>query len=105
MKATDWIGWAAGLVLLITVGWQVYTQWQSGKSAGLSRWLFVGQMTASIGFVIYSWLVENWVFVVTNAFMLITACIGQFLFLRSKAEAHKSPNARTNFAAANGQGK
>ena len=92
MEAADWIGWAAGFVLLITVGWQVFTQWQSGKSSGLSRWLFVGQMAASVGFVIYSWLVANWVFVVTNAFMLLTACIGQILFLRSKANTAAKPH-------------
>lgn len=92
MESADWIGWAAGLILLITVSWQVFTQWQSGKSSGLSRWLFVGQMAASVGFVIYSWLVANWVFVVTNAFMLLTACIGQILFLRSKANAAHKPD-------------
>jgi hypothetical protein len=27
---------------------------------------FTGQITASIGFVVYSWLLRNWVFVVTN---------------------------------------
>lgn len=85
MELADVIGWTAGVVLLITIGRQVYTQWKSGKSAGVSKWLFVGQMAASIGFVIYSLMLENWVFVVTNAFMLITALIGQILFLRSKA--------------------
>ena len=73
------------MVLLTTIGRQVYTQWKSGKSAGVSKWLFIGQMAASTGFIIYSLMLKNWVFVVTNIFMLFTACIGQILFLRSKA--------------------
>ncbi len=85
MELADVIGWAASVVLLTTIGRQVYTQWKSGKSAGVSKWLFVGQMAASTGFIIYSLMLKNWVFVVTNIFMLLTACIGQFLFLRSKA--------------------
>jgi MtN3 and saliva related transmembrane protein len=87
MEFADAIGWTASAVLLTTIGRQVYTQWKSGKSAGVSKWLFVGQMAASIGFVVYSFMLENWVFVVTNVFMLITACIGQILFLRSKTNA------------------
>jgi MtN3 and saliva related transmembrane protein len=99
MEVSDVIGWAAGVILLLTVGRQVYTQWKSGKSAGVSKWLFVGQIAASTGFVIYSLMLENWVFVVTNAFMLITAIIGQVLFLRSKANA---PSGANTAAAAEG---
>jgi MtN3 and saliva related transmembrane protein len=99
MEVSDVIGWAAGVILLFTVGRQVYTQWKSGKSAGVSKWLFVGQIAASTGFVIYSLMLENWVFVVTNAFMLVTAIIGQVLFLRSKATA---PSGEKTPAAAEG---
>ena len=60
---TELIGWFAAIVLLSTIGRQVYTQWRDGISKGLSRWLFIGQMTASIAFIIYSWLLGNWVFV------------------------------------------
>jgi MtN3 and saliva related transmembrane protein len=92
MEVSDVIGWAAGVILLVTVGRQVYTQWKSGKSSGVSKWLFVGQIAASTGFVIYSLMLKNWVFVVTNAFMLVTAIIGQILFLRSKANAASGAN-------------
>jgi uncharacterized protein with PQ loop repeat len=53
---TELIGWAAATVLLATIGRQVYSQWRSRSSQGASKWLFVGQITASIGFVVYSWL-------------------------------------------------
>ena len=81
---TDLIGWLAGAVLLATLGRQVYTQWQTRSWQGVSKWLFAGQSAASIGFVIYSWLLENWVFVVTNALILVTALLGQGLFLWNK---------------------
>jgi MtN3 and saliva related transmembrane protein len=90
MEWVDAIGWTASVVLLTTIGRQVDTQWKSGKSAGVSKWLFVGQMAASTGFIIYSLMLKNWVFVVTNIFMLVTACIGQFLYLRSKANPSAS---------------
>ena len=70
-------------MLLITIGRQVLAQWRSGTTQGLSRWLFIGQLAASTGFIIYSWLLRNWVFVVTNVLMLATAAIGQWIFLRN----------------------
>ena len=78
------IGWFAATVLLLTLGRQVYTQWRERQTKGLSRWLFVGQLTASTAFLVYSWLVENWVFVVTNALLLVTAGLGEWIFLRNR---------------------
>ena len=80
---TEVIGWCSAAVLLITIGRQVYTQWRARSTQGLSRWLFVGQLAASSGFVVYSWLVENWVFVATNILMLATAALGQWIYLRN----------------------
>ena len=81
---TELIGWFAAAVLLTTIGRQVYSEWRDGRSVGLSRWLFIGQMTASVGFIVYSWLLRNWVFVVTNALMLITAALGQLIYLANR---------------------
>ncbi len=89
---TEAIGWFAAAVLLATIGRQVYTQWREGSARGLSRWLFVGQITASIAFVVYSWLLANWVFVVTNLLMLVTAALGQWVYLRNK-NRRRSPAA------------
>lgn len=87
---TESIGWMAAVILLATVGRQVYTQWRTRSTRGLSRWLFLGQLAASAGFVVYSVLVENWIFVATNAFMLATAALGQWIYLRNRAiEAHR----------------
>ncbi len=81
---TDLIGWCSTAILVITVGRQAYTQWKEGSTAGMSRWLFIGQFAASLGFVVYSYLLDNIVFVVSNVFLLAIASIGQWLYLRNK---------------------
>ena len=88
----DLLGWAGAIILLLTVGRQVYTQWKAKSDQGVSRWLFIGQISASIVFVAYSWLLENWVFLATNLSMLLTAIAGQIIYLRNKAKSRSSPN-------------
>jgi MtN3 and saliva related transmembrane protein len=78
------LGWFSSFVLVLTVGKQVYKQWQEGSSEGVSKWLFVGQMTASTGFTIYSLLVKNWVFVATNALMLVNGLLGYLIVMRHR---------------------
>jgi len=84
---TELIGWLAAAILLATVGRQVYAQWRSGSVEGVSKWLFIGQIAASTAFIVYSWLVDNWVFVSTNTLMLITAITGQLIYLRNRRHA------------------
>src|SRR5450631_2081397 len=48
---TQDIGWAGTAVLRATMCRQVYSQWKSKATAGVSRWLFIGQTGASIEFV------------------------------------------------------
>ena len=81
---TDAIGWVSSAILLVTIGRQVLKQWREGTSEGVSTWLFVGQMAASIGFTIYSVLVRNWVFVVTNALMVVNGLLGYFITVRNR---------------------
>ena len=87
MQATEFIGWTSSLVLLLTIGRQVYTQWKTESTAGVSHWLFIGQVTASIGYTVYSWILHNWVFVSSNVALLITAVIGQYIYLRNQRRA------------------
>lgn len=84
MNATEIVGWASSLILILTIGKQVYKQWQEGSSEGVSKWLFIGQMGASLGFTIYSWLVGNMVFVVTNSVMLLNALVGFAIVLHHR---------------------
>lgn len=93
---TELIGWVSSFVLVLTIAKQVLKQWRSGSSEGVSKWLFVGQVAASLGFTTYSWLVHNWVFVVTNGLMLVNALLGLAIVLRhrrqgARAEAGRRP--------------
>ncbi len=78
------IGWSSSLILLLTIVKQIYKQWQEESSEGVSKWLFIGQVAASTGFTIYSWMVKNWVFVVTNFLMLISAFVGLGIVLHHR---------------------
>ena len=86
------LGWFSSVVLLLTIGKQVHKQWREGASHGVSKWLFVGQATASAGFLCYSWLVRNWVFVVTNAVMLASALVGLAIVLHHRRTARDGQN-------------
>jgi uncharacterized protein with PQ loop repeat len=70
------IGWISSLILILTLSKQVYKQWKEGSSEGVSKWLFIGQISASAGFAVYSWLLHNWVFVITNIVALLSAFVG-----------------------------
>ena len=74
--ATEAIGWASAGVLLATICRQVWTQWRTRSVAGVSRWLFAGQLAASAGFLVYSVLLANWVFTATNTLMVAAALTG-----------------------------
>ena len=76
MASVDLLGWAATLVLIATLWRQIWKQWRAEHAEGVSGWLFIGQMTASILFILYSVLLQSWVFVVTNSLILITAIAG-----------------------------
>lgn len=81
---TEAIGWGSSIVLLATILQQLSKQWQEGSARGVSKWLFVGQALASLGFTIYSALLRNWVFTVTNGLMLISALLGMAITFHFK---------------------
>lgn len=81
----DVIGWLASAVLLATLVRQILATARDPDAKGVSRWLFVGQCVASLGFVVYSVMVENPVFVATNAAILVTAVVGQWVVARRKS--------------------
>jgi MtN3 and saliva related transmembrane protein len=82
----EFLGWASSVILLFTLVRQVYKQWKEGTGEGVSKWLFAGQVLSSIGFTIYSYMVGNWVFTVTNAALLVNNFVGLGLtfYLRRK---------------------
>lgn len=84
MKYAEWIGWASSCILLTTLIRQVYTQWKTRSDSGVSRWLFVGQVAASVGFTTYSVLLGNWVYTASNIAILATSIAGEAIYLRNK---------------------
>ena len=88
---TEAVGWVSSLILVLTIAKQVYKQWREGSSEGVSKWLFVGQISASLGFTVYSWLVSNWVFVVTNAVMLVNGMLGLLIVLHHRRRERAGP--------------
>jgi uncharacterized protein with PQ loop repeat len=78
------LGWTSSVILLLTLVKQVYKQWKDGTSEGISKWLFIGQLAASIGFTIYSVATKSWVFAFTNAALTINNIVGIILYFRFK---------------------
>ena len=91
MNAIELVGWLSSAILLATLVHQVLKQWREGSSEGVSKWLFIGQIAASLGFILYSVLVANWVFVVTNALILLDAIVGLVIVLHHRRRARAAP--------------
>ncbi|EVT72576.1 membrane protein [Stenotrophomonas maltophilia 5BA-I-2] len=89
----DLLGWTATAVLMATLVRQM--EWHSPHPETVSKWLFIGQMTASTLFTIYSALLGATVFVVTNLLLLATALIGQLLAWRRNRATASSSSGRT----------
>ena len=78
------LGWGSSLILLMTLIKQVYKQWKDRTSEGISKWLFIGQLAASIGFTIYSYMTGSWVFAFTNGVLTINNLLGIYLYFHFK---------------------
>lgn len=81
---TECVGWAASGILLATLIRQIVKQATAEHPETISTWLFVGQAAASTLFIIYSVLVGNAIFVVTNGCLLLTALAGQWVSRRKR---------------------
>lgn len=87
MQAVDLLGWGASAVLIGTLLRQTYVQWTTKNAKGVSKGLFLGQIAASVMFIAYSWLLGNWVFIVSNTLILIIALVGEAGLLVRKRRA------------------
>jgi MtN3 and saliva related transmembrane protein len=86
------IGWSSSALLVVTLVHQVRKQWKSGHSEGVSRWLFLGQLAASGGFMVYSAMLGSWVFSITNALLIVNALVGYAIVRhhRKGAKQHRA---------------
>lgn len=81
---TDAVGFASSLVLLVTLAGQIYKQWQERTVTGVSPVFFIGECAASVGFIVFSVMINSPVFIVTNALTLLAAIVGQWVFQRNR---------------------
>jgi uncharacterized protein with PQ loop repeat len=84
------IGWFSSFILVLTISKQVWKQWKEGATEGVSKWLFLGQTAASAGFTTYSWLIGDWVFVVTNSLMLGNGLLGYIILRRNRQRKRRT---------------
>jgi hypothetical protein len=90
VTAADIVGWASSAILIATLVRQVHKQATQGNGCALSKWLFAGQIAASIGFITYSVMVGNMVFIVSNIMILGTAIAGQWLYLHNEKKQFRA---------------
>lgn len=76
METAQIIGWAAVAALFATMAGQAWKQWRDRVKHGVSKFFFVGQVTASSLFLAYSAILGDRVFVVGNALVLTAAVAG-----------------------------
>lgn len=98
---TEVIGWVSSIILFLTVSKQIHKQWKEGTSEGVSTFLFAGQIAASLGFAVYSWLVDNWVFIFTNTMMVLNGIVGFAIsmYLKKRNDAKESSSNQKEEAA------
>lgn len=85
MDARTMIGWGAVAALFLTMSGQAWKQWRDKVKQGVSKFFFLGQITASTLFLVYSAMVGDRVFVVGNALVLMAALTGGAILLYNRA--------------------
>ena len=78
------IGWGSSFILLLTIGKQIYKQWSEKTSRGVYKWLYIGEILANAGFIVYSGMLHNYVFLVTNALLLVSSLVGLGIVLHHR---------------------
>ena len=84
METADWVGWTAVAVLFATMTGQAWKEWRDRVKHGMSKWFFVGQVSASLLFIAYSAMVGNRIFVVGNVLVLMAAIAGGAILAYNK---------------------
>ncbi|MGF6492227.1 uncharacterized protein with PQ loop repeat [Luteibacter sp. 621] len=87
------LGWLASVILLSTIARQIWRQAHAPTVEAVSKWLFIGQISASVLYLTYSLLVGNAVFVASNAALLLTGITGQVIYVvrRRKSKEVAAP--------------
>src|SRR6185369_1020571 len=78
------IGWASSVVLILSLVTQTWKQYRSESTRGVSKWLYIGEVVAAGGFVAYSAMLHNVVFVVSNSLGVVTGLCGLLIYARNR---------------------
>jgi uncharacterized protein with PQ loop repeat len=78
MLMQELIGWGSALVLLPTFGVQTYRQWHDRHEhvSATSLWFFILAVIGTFGQFVYSWMVNNWVYLALNGVLTVNNAIG-----------------------------
>jgi len=82
--SADVIGWASSVILLLTLGAQTRKLYRTRSNDGVSKWLYIGELAAAVGFTIYSALLHNAVYITTNSLGVLTSLCGLSCFIRNR---------------------
>ena len=63
---------------------------QVTERTGISHEQAQTAVATVLGFTIYSWLVSNWVFVVTNSLMLVNGLLGLLIVLHHRRRERRA---------------
>jgi len=81
----------ATTILVATLGAQTVQQWREHRTHGVARWFFLGQVSASVCFMIYSVLIHSMVFAVANVLILMSALAGYVVLRLNRKRALRAP--------------
>ena len=72
------IGWGSAAILVPAFATQTYRQWQDRHKpvAMTSVWFFVLVLVGTLGQFVYSWLVNNWVYLALNGILVANNLAG-----------------------------
>ena len=85
METAQIVGWAAVAALFFTMAGQAWKQWRDRVKHGVSKYFFLGQVTASTLFLAYSAMMGDRIFVVGNALVLTASIAGGAILLWNRA--------------------
>jgi uncharacterized protein with PQ loop repeat len=87
-------GLLATAILITTLCAQTLKQWREQATRGIARWFFLGQVSASVCFIIYSLLIHSMLFAVANLLILLSAFAG-YVVLRLNRRRLRHPRPET----------
>jgi uncharacterized protein with PQ loop repeat len=80
-------GLLATAILVVTLCAQTIKQWRERATRGVARWFFLGQVSASVFFIIYSLLIHSTLFAITNGLILLSALAGYVVLRLNRRRA------------------